>query len=492
MRRVAVVGGGIGGLTAALLLQRKGVEVTLYERGPRLGGRIGFEAEGPYRIDQGPTIVLLPDMLHGILEEAGVDRSRLPLLACDPMYRVHFGSGRVLTKHTGRSEQAAEIEALFPGEGAGFERFMRDMDRLFLQGKAELLERSFPRQRDFWKPGLMSLMAKMRAYRSMRAQIGRYFRSEELIDAYSLQSLYIGGTPFATPGIYSLLPYAEHEYGVWMLKGGYFMLPRMLGAELEQRGVDVRLNTEVKAIRIRNGKASGVETAGNGEETFDAVLYNGDFPSLSGLLQSEAGLVQARSRKFKPSTGCLLIYLGVGRRWDQTLTHQFFLPQNLHASLKETFGRRKVPTDPSFYVFNPAALDETAAPPGESVLYFLVPVPSGSGVDWEQEAPRLAAHVIRQAEERGFPGLRSHIRWQKLRSPADAERDGLYGGGSFGIAPLLSQSGVFRPQAKPYPAIEGLYAVGASVHPGGGVPIVMQGAKIAADQLIKEMRIGWM
>ncbi|MGN7359236.1 phytoene desaturase family protein [Paenibacillus sp. SAF-054] len=488
MKRVAVIGGGIGGLTAALLLQRRGLKVTLFERGPRLGGRIAFEEEGPYRIDQGPTIVLLPDMLHGILEEAGIARSRLPLLACDPLYRIHYAGGKVLTKHAGRKEQAAEIEAMFPGEGAGFERFMGDMDRLFLPGRAGFLEQPFQRQRDFWKPGLMSLMARMRAYRSMRAQIGRYFRSEELTDAYSLQSLYIGGTPFGTPGIYSLLPYAEHEYGVWMLKGGYGMLPRLLGEELERRGVSVRLNAEVTSIGIRGGRATDVGTAA-GKEAFDAVLYNGDFPSLGPLL--EGGGSRNRSRRFTPSTGCVLVYLGVSRRWEGMLTHQFFLPESLHGSLKETFGRHggRLPGNPAFYVFNPAALDDEAAPPGESVLYFLIPVPPAAAVNWEEEASRLAERVILQAEQRGFPGLREHIRWKKVRTPADALHDGLYGGGSFGIAPLLSQSGVFRPQAKPYPSIAGLYAAGASVHPGGGVPIVMQGAKMAADQLIKEMSV---
>ncbi|MCG7379490.1 phytoene desaturase family protein [Paenibacillus sp. ACRSA] len=485
MKRAAIIGAGIGGLTSALLLNRQGWDVTVYERGSRVGGRIGFEQEGEYRIDQGPTIVLLPEMLLGILEEAGVDRSKIELLRCDPLYRVHYSSGRVMTKMTSRSLQAEEIERLFPGESKGFNRFMTDMDTLFPAGRAAFLERAFPRKRDFFTPSLMSLMGRLRAHKSVRKAVGDYFEHEELLDAYSLQSLYIGGSPFGTPGIYSLLPYAEHEYGIWMVKGGYAALPGILEKELIARGGRIVLNTEVTGLQINQGKCEGIETA-DGFEPMDAVIYNGDFPHLSRLL-GEIPEAPRKRKSYRPSSGCVLIYLGVDKKWEDATTHQFFLPPSLDGSLREVFERRRIPDKSSFYVFNPAALDETAAPPGQSVLYFLIPVPDAEGVDWSQEGELLVERVLEEAEQRGFPGLRAAIQWKKVRTPADAERDGLYGGGSFGIAPVLFQSGVYRPQPKPFPAIKGLYAAGASVHPGGGVPIVMQGARMAVNQLMKEM-----
>ncbi|NEU62501.1 phytoene desaturase family protein [Paenibacillus sp. ALJ109b] len=485
MKRATIVGAGIGGLTSALLLNKQGWDVTIYERGSRVGGRIGYEQEGDYRIDQGPTIVLLPEMLLGILDEAGVDRSKIELLRCDPLYRVHYSSGRVMTKMTAREQQAEEIERLFPGESQGFSKFMKDMDTLFPAGRAAFLERAFPRKRDFFTPSLMSLMGRLRAHKSVRKAVGDYFQHEELLDAYSLQSLYIGGSPFGTPGIYSLLPYAEHEYGIWMVKGGYAALPAILEQELISRGGRIVLNTEVTGLSIKNGVCEGIETAA-GAENVDAVIYNGDFPHLSGLLGQT--LDGSRKRKpYRPSSGCVLIYAGVDKTWDDATTHQFFLPPSLDGSLREVFNRRRIPAKSSFYVFNPAALDETAAPPGQSVLYFLIPVPDADGVDWSQETEALAERVLEEAEQRGFPGLREAIKWQKIRTPADAERDGLYGGGSFGIAPVLFQSGVYRPQPKPFPAIRGLYAAGASVHPGGGVPIVMQSARMAVNLLTEEM-----
>ena len=486
MSRVAIVGGGIGGLTAALLLSRQGQEVVLYERASQVGGRVAFEEEGPYRIDQGPTIVLLPEMLLGILEEGGLPPGSLELLRCDPLCRIHFKSGRVLTKYAGTGEQAAEIDRHYPGEGAGFIRFMQDMSELYPRGKASFLERGFRRKRDFFSPDNLSLMARLRAYKSLRSAVGQYFQSEELKDAFSLQSLYIGGAPFRTPGIYTMLPYAEHAFGIWMLKGGYGSLPQIIARELEGRGVQIHTDTEVEALTISGGRCRGVVIQGEAIP-YDAVLYNGDFPHLEGLLQgSSKEAKRSESSRFKPSSGCLLIYAGAAKRWPDSQVHQFFLPESLNDNLRELFDRGRISHNPSYYVFNPAMLDESAAPPGESVLYFLVPVPAAPELDWEKLAGPLADSVLADAEDRGFPGLRGSIVWRKLRTPHDARTEGLFGGGSFGIAPVLTQSGVFRPQPKPY-SIEGLYAAGASVHPGGGVPIVMQGARLAVHELMKEM-----
>ncbi|WP_211747415.1 phytoene desaturase family protein [Paenibacillus sp. Marseille-Q4541] len=482
-KHIAIVGSGIGGLTAALLLTKQGYQVTVYEKSHRVGGRLAYEEEGPYRIDQGPTIVLLPDMLLDILEEAGVDRSRVELIRCDPMHRFYFEDGRVLSKWSNREEQVAEINRVFPGEGQGFQRFMSEMDPLFPKGVGSILERPFSNQRDFYSRDMTRLLKQMRAYTSLRSAMSRYFRSEQLRDAYSLQSLYIGGSPLSTPGIYTLLPYAEHEYGVWMVKGGYAALAPMLAEELKNRGAIFHLNEEVKSLVVEDGSCKGVVTS-RGTASYDAVIYNGDFPQITGLLTTKQ---RRKKRTFKASSGCLLVYLGVEKRFEEATTHQFFLPDAFVSNMKDVFQKRTLPDHPSFYVFNPVSTDESAAPEGHSVLYFLIPVPNAETFTHGEETEKLVEKVLEEAENKAFPGLRKHIRWQKVRTPHDAKRDGLYGGGSFGIAPVLFQSGVYRPQPKPYPNIQGLYAAGASIHPGGGVPIVMQGAKLAANQLIKEL-----
>ncbi|WP_435171306.1 phytoene desaturase family protein [Paenibacillus glycanilyticus] len=490
--KTAIVGGGIGGIVTALLLARKGMEVEIYEKSGKLGGRLAYQEGGGYRIDQGPTIVLLPEMLLEILAECGVERDALELLPCDPMYAIHYGDGTVFRKWKDTDAQLAEISVTFPGEEEGFKDYIRDMSRIFTEGKRAFLEKAFLRKRHFLTIGNLQLLSKLGAFRSVRGLSGRYFHSEQLKDAFSLQTLYIGGSPSRVPGIYTLLPYAEHAFGVWYLKGGYARLVEVLERELRKQGITVHLEQPVSQLHIEESVCKGLVTQGE-LKRYDAVVYNGDFPNIRELYPDNLTAAKKKAgglmgKKYVPSSGCMLIYMGLNRQWPCSHVHQFYLPASLTDSLKEIFEEHRIPKDPSFYVFNPSRIDEQAAPPGKSVLYMLVPVPSDEYIDWSKAAEPLKERVMQEAERRGFPGLQDSVEWLELRTPADARRDGLYGGGSFGIAPILNQSGLFRPQIVP-DTIAGLYAVGASLHPGGGIPIVMQGARLAANHIEKEMKV---
>ena len=152
--------------------------------------------------------------------------------------------------------------------------------------------------------------------------------------------------------------------------------------------------------------------------------------------------------------------------------------------MKDVFERKMIPEDPAFYTFHPSIIDDSLAPAGKGVLYALIPVPSDTNIDWKNETEWIE-QIINCMENLHLPGLREAIELMEVRTPMEDELSGLYKGGSFGIAPTLSQSGVFRPQVKPYP-FENLYAVGASIHPGGGIPLVMQGAKLLVDQFLAD------
>lgn len=486
---IGVAGGGIGGMTAALLLANRGHRVTLHERSDRLGGRLRFEEMGRFRIDQGPTIVLLPEMLLSLLREAGVQTERMQLLPCDPMCRIHFADGSTFEKWRDPDRQLAELRRVFPDEAKSFARYMKDHDASFPQGKRAFLDRPFPSARQALSKDSLRLLLKMRAYRSVRARTAAYFRDVRLIDAYSLQTLYIGGSPMRTPALYSFIPYAEQRFGVWYVKGGYAALVPLLQDALVRAGVEIKLHSEITGIPVAGGTARGLTTK-DGFLPYDAVVFNGDLPQLSKLVRSGSRPNRRERRRFTPSSGCLLLYLGTNRRWPDAAAHQFFLPDRFDRGLRRMFRDGAMPDSPSFYTFQPTALDPEAAPPGEGVLYVMIPTPPASAPFWQQAdvdltVQRLAGKVLQEAERRGFPGLRDAIVTQRMRTPLDAEAEGLYQGGSFGIAPTLRQSGWMRPQFRPLP-VDSLYAVGASIHPGGGVPIVMQGAKLLADNIRRE------
>lgn len=476
---IAVVGAGVGGLTTALLLAKQGHQVTIFEKEEHIGGRLTFQQNDRYKVDQGPTIVLLPDMLKSILSEAGVDPKEIDLIPCEPLYDIHYSDGSVFTKYRDLPKQIQEIEKHFPGESTQFLNYLSDMSKVFETGHEAFLSRTFSRKREFLTLENLHFLAKSKTFKTLKKFTSSYFKEPRLQDAYSLQSLYIGGSPLEVPALYGLVSYSEHAFGIWYLKGGYGSLIPILEETCRRNGVAIQVHSKVTRLLNEDEVCKGIEV--NGEKRlFDAVVFNGDFPTIYPLLGKEP------KKELQPSSGCVLIYLGVGKRFPEAKAHQFFMPKDFDLHMNQVFKRNELPEDPSFYVFNPVALDEDAAPQGESVLYFLIPVPSGDTINWSREAEPFVEKVLQAAEERGFAGLRDEIKWKTIRTPDDAKSDGLYKGGSFGIAPILMQSGGFRPQVSPF-KIKRLYSVGASIHPGGGVPIVLQGARLLSEQIKKEL-----
>ncbi|GKW45734.1 NAD(P)/FAD-dependent oxidoreductase [Planococcus sp. NCCP-2050] len=476
---VAIIGGGVGGLMGALYLTQQGYDVTIYEKDSQLGGRLRFVEKDGYRIDEGPTIVLLPEMFQELLGEAGISKQRYELLLCDPLYTIRFPDGKVYTKYPDIQRQAEEVERTFPGEKEGFLRFMTEGRERFEIGKSAFLEHSFVKKSDFWTPGNVKNLLKLKPQQSVKKLMSNYFRDERLQLAYTLQALYIGGDPFNAPAMYSLVPFSEHEHGVHYLKGGYGSLIPLLESELRSRpNLKIHTDHPVENIVVEQDKVKGIETK-EGFKGYDAVIYNGDFPSIGEVLP------QAKKREFTPSSGCVLLYFGLDRVYENANVHQFFIGKSYSDHMKHVFSDKKLPDDPAFYTFHPSIIDDSLAPEGKGVMYVLIPVPAGTDIQWAEEKEWIDG-VIDRMEELAFPDFTEAVEWMEVRTPTEAEAFGLFQGGSFGIGPTLFQSGVFRPQVKPFKT-QGLYAVGASVHPGGGIPIVMQGAKLLAEQVQRDL-----
>ncbi|RBP03626.1 NAD(P)/FAD-dependent oxidoreductase [Rossellomorea aquimaris] len=471
--KTAVVGSGIGGLISGLLLAKDGHEVTIYEKESTIGGRLAFIQEGEYKIDKGPTIVLLPEMLLSILSEAGINTDEIEFVRCDPLYNVHFADGQTYTKYADVDKQYEEIKQQFPGDEDGFLQFMNDMDERFTIGKPQFLESSFLKTKDYLSKETVGSLLKLKAYRNVMGNLKHYFNHEKLQTAYGLQTLYIGGNPYTTPAIYSLVSFSEHQHGIYYIKGGYASLLEHVQQACDRKGVTIKTSLPVTEIETKGDKATHI-VLGNHREEIDAVIINGDFPTASKLVKKKA------PKPYKPSSGCVLLYMGVDGKFEEKEMHQFYLNEHFSENMEDIFKNKRIPKEPSFYVFNPSKVDSSLAPEGNSVLYVLIPVPVSENLDWKEASESLSHYVLDKMEKKGFNHLRERITWMKVRTPEEAKQEGLYSGGSFGIAPSLGQSGPFRPQVQPFKE-KNIFAVGASIHPGGGVPIVMQGAKLVAE-----------
>ncbi|MFC4355441.1 phytoene desaturase family protein [Chryseomicrobium palamuruense] len=477
---VGIIGGGVGGLMTALYLSNQGYEVTIYEKSDKLGGRLAFVRHGEYRIDEGPTIVLLPEMFLELLQKAGVDTTSLRLLRCDPLYSMHFPDGSTYTKYADALEQQKEISRLFPRDTGGFKRFLTEGKQRFHIGMDAFLSKSFSESKDFWTFSNIRKLLQLKPYQSVAQLMKGYFSDERLQQAYALQSLYIGGNPYQVPAMYSLVSFSEHEHGVYYLQGGYASLIPLLEKTLRERGVTIHLSTSVEKVLTKDGNVTGVRASGQ-ETHHSAVVFNGEMPHLPELLP------EVPARKFTPSSSCYLLYFGLNKTYLEQPVHNYLMGPDFKGHMNAVFQTKELPKEPSIYIFNPSVVDPTLAPSGHSVLYVLVPVPAGSDVAWN-DVDEWREGIIDRLEMNGYEGLRDHTEWMEIRTPETAKQEGYFQGGNFGIAPILGQSGVFRPQAKPT-KIHNLYATGASTHPGGGIPIVMQGAYLTADAIVGDFPI---
>ncbi|SDN39313.1 phytoene desaturase family protein [Alkalicoccus daliensis] len=474
--KTIIVGGGIGGMITALYEKQAGHDVEIYEAKPKLGGRLAFHNRGPYKIDEGPTVVLLPQMINDILKDLNLE-NRIEMLRIDPLYPLHFPGGETLLKWSDRKKQAAEIERIFPGESDSFHKYMKDMEQRFEAGKPAFLDRAFLQKSSFFTKSNISILMKLKAYQSVRKQAKKYFKSIKLQEAFSLQTLYIGGSPLQTSAIYSLVPFSEHAHGIWYVKGGYGKLAEVIAEALEERNIKVNTHAFVTEVKTEKDKATGIVSR-NKYIPADRIILNGEFPFMKDLMPGQ------QKKTFQPSSGCLLMFFGLSDKINTKHVHNFFMGESLDTHMENLFKKNKLDEDPAFYVFNPSLIDDTLAPQGHGVAYVLVPVPAAEHItreDYLIYSEKIKKLLIQRTDH----NLQDKIVWEHIRTPHEAKADYLFEGGSFGIAPSLLQSGVFRPQIKPF-SYKNVYAVGASVHPGGGIPIVMQGAKILSELLRKE------
>ncbi len=489
-RHIIVVGAGPGGLTAAALLAKAGARVTVLERLPHLGGRTSnFVADG-FRFDHGPTFFHYPQVLDSILDSIGYDLwSELRLIQLDPQYRLVFGNGGEIlaTPNVKRMEAAvAKINAHDAGE---LRRFLSD-NRVKLEKFKPFLETSFDSWRDTVRPKLLQLLPILKPWRSLDSELGRYFDDERVRLAFSFQSKYLGMSPFECPSLFTILAFLEYEYGVYHPVGGCGSVTAALGRICKQLGVEIRLNEPAQQILVEGRKATGIRTAA-GEYKADAIVVNADFArAMARLVPNE---LRRRWKDHKLDKKCLscsafMMYLGLRGTYDAVSHHTIYVSKDYMGNMQDIGHKHVLSDDPSFYVQNASVTDSTLAPRGKSTLYVLVPVTHQTeGVDWERERPRYRELVLNKLEDIGITDVRSRIEYERIITPADWDTSfELHKGAVFGLAHNWSQMLHLRPRNR-FDELDGVYLVGGSTHPGSGLPVIFESARISSRLLLNDL-----
>ncbi|HEX2230270.1 MAG TPA: phytoene desaturase [Candidatus Binatia bacterium] len=487
--RAAVIGSGFGGLAVAVRLQAAGINTVIFEKRDLPGGRAYVYRDAGFTFDAGPTVITAPDCLRELFALSGrVMDDYISLLPVSPFYRLFWDDGFRFDYSNDTAQIEAQIAATSPRDVSGYKRFLTYSEEVFHQGYENLAHVPFLN----WSSmiAVAPQLVRLQAYRSVYGMVGKYIKDPHLRQLFSFHSLLVGGNPFTTTSIYTLIHCLERKWGVFFPRGGTGALVQALVKLFTELGGEVRLNSEVRRIDTLAARVTGIVTdAGN--EPFDLVVSNADVVhTYDRLLQHESAVRGAcrRLERMAYSMSLFIIYFGTRRQYPNLLHHNILFGPRYRELLNDIFARGRLPADFSLYLHRPTHSDPHLAPPECDAFYVLSPVAhlGKLPIDWEREGPRYAATIMEYLERRYMADLRRNIVTQRLFTPEDFKNElNAHFGSAFSLEPRLTQSAFFRVHNRDR-NLRGLYFVGAGTHPGAGVPGVVNSAKATAGLIAKD------
>jgi phytoene desaturase len=492
-KRVAVIGSGFGGLALALRLQAAGLDTVLLDNRDRPGGRAYVYRRGRYDFDGGPTVITAPEALGAVFRAAGRELSDyVDLLPVRPFYRLLWEDGYAFDYSNDLESLNEQIARKSPRDVEGYARFLKYVEDVFEEGYVKLANVPFL---DFASMVRVSpQLMRLQAFRSVYGAVSRFIRDPHLRQVFSFHSLLVGGNPFTTSSIYTLIHALERKWGVFFPKGGTGALVGAFVRLFEELGGELRLGSPVERIRTANGRVTGIEAADGYSAEVDAVASNADVVHTYGDLLADEPLAQttaARLRRRRFSMSLFVIYFGVKRRHPSLAHHSVLFGPRYRQLLQDIFVRGTLAEDFSLYLHAPTVTDPDIAPEGCEAFYVLSPVPhlGKAPIDWDSEGPRYRDRILEYLEERYIPGLSGDLETTHILTPTGF-RDELnsHHGSAFSLEPILRQSAWFRVHNRD-PRIGGLYFVGAGTHPGAGVPGVVNSADATAGLVLADLGV---
>ena len=485
MSRVAVVGGGFSGLSAASFMARQGHNVTVFEKNKSAGGRARIFSEQGFTFDMGPSWYWMPDIFEAFFAEFGQHPSDYyKLVRLDPGFQMIFGKNDILQLPANLENIYELFEQIEKGSADKLRKFLAEGKFKYDIGMKKLVYKPSISWLEFSNIEVLSGAIRLQMFKSVSAHIRSYFKDERLIALLEFPALFLGATAKHIPALYSLMDYAALSLGTWYPMGGMGGIVDAMENLARTLNVDVITGCEVNKINVQDNKSVNINTS-KGTFSCDGIIASGDYHHIEqNLLEKQFRNYNTTywdNRAMAPS--CLIYYIGVNKKIKKLIHHNLFFDADMDSHAHEIYASPKWPTDPLFYACCPSKTDKTVAPDGMENLFLLIPIAAGL-YDTEEVRERYFNMVIGRMEQVCEDSIMPHIIYKKSYCINDFVADyHSFKGNAYGLANTLRQTAVLKPSIR-NKKVKNLFYAGQLTVPGPGVPPAIISGQVAAQQLL--------
>lgn len=484
---VIIVGAGIGGITTAAYLAKNGFQVTVYEKNARPGGRCGQMSIDGHRFDTGPTLFLMPEYYARAFSDLGERiEDHLELHRVDPAYNLFFADNTKIVLSSDLKEMKSQLEEIEQGSFGAYLRYLEEAQRNYHLAMTFFGDRDFRSLPEFVSPTNLLRLLQVKGLTKHYDYIGRFFKDERLKAAFTFQNMYMGLSPFQAPAAFSLLQYSEAADGVWFPTGGMYRVIEVLTRIAEKHGVKFVYNTPVERINVKDYRASGITVKGGEQIIADYIVANADLPYVyQELLPNDRYAAKLERKEY--SCSAYTFFWGVDQKLPELQLNNLFFSRDYRRYFNDVYREDAVPDDPMIYMHAPTRADPSMAPEGQDTLVTIIPVChlcSGSNPDWAELRKKARQTILDRLAGIGLSDFEKHIKFEKCFTPPIWQN--LYNlakGSTHGLGHKLTQLAYFRPQNQ-HASYKNLFFVGASTHPGSGLPMVLVSARFATARIL--------
>lgn len=492
--RAAVIGGGLGGLSAAALLASKGFDVTLFEKNSYTGGKAAVIQGSGYTFDAGPSLLTMPFILHNLFSSCGKrSEEYITLRKLEVICRYFYPDGTCIDAFADRERFKSEVQNKTGEPGEHLENYLTYCERIYNATADVFILNDFRSLKLFLSgTGLKSLLRlpQIDPLRTVHRANASFFNDKRLVQLFDRYATYNGSSPYLAPATLNVIPHVEYTMGAYIPDGGIRRIPAVIKALAEDLGVKIQTGAEVEEIIVRQNTAAGLRVNGS-EIFFDRIISNADVNyTYENLLKNPAKKEAKRYRTMEPSGSGLVFYWGVEKEFPGIEIHNILFSGDYEEEFRELFTQKKIPSDPTVYVYISSKYNASDAPAGGSNLFVMINTPFDDGRIKAGDIELARNTILSKVSAMAGEDIRPFIRFEEVLTPrAIEERTNSKWGSIYGVS-SNSRNAAFLRQANRSSGYRNLYFCGGSSHPGGGIPLVIQSGIIAAQKVIEDAEKG--